>query len=377
MAAPAAHRTIRGTSKEEAMRFSRAILGLAVLPVLWQSSTANAMTASEHAVSGTDRPPVNRWYFNAVPDQTYGAEAYAYAKDAKPWQDDDDGMTLSVGPANVCAGDGGHADIAIRMLGVGTCTLVATAPPSEDGDRSSSVEHSFEVKPAPLMITADNVNKASDDPSPPFTATYTGLRNGDTPAAITGVVFSGPAAASPPGRYQIRVMGGTSPNYAISFGTGMLTIRPVLRFRAQGLPDGVSNVLRVDGVNYRTPTRLVVDQGSTHKIQWMPVVVSDHELFITAPPTYSEKVVRDVTETALYFTVPGMLRLIGLTPQDSMLFAVWDQVKFQLGTSAALKALHDYADLVNDDPALDGDDAGWIVTHLQVVYNLYNGHGMV
>jgi filamentous hemagglutinin family protein len=83
------------------------------------------------------------------------------------------------------------------------------------------------ITPAPLTIAADNKTRAYGDANPPLTATFTGLTNGDTPAAIPGVTLTTPAVpASNVGNYTINVASGANPNYTITYVNGQLAITP-------------------------------------------------------------------------------------------------------------------------------------------------------
>ena len=66
---------------------------------------------------------------------------------------------------------------------------------------------------------------------PTFTATITGLVNGDQPAVITGAagLTTAATAASPVGPYPITASLGTlaAPNYAFAFVSGTLTVSAV------------------------------------------------------------------------------------------------------------------------------------------------------
>jgi autotransporter-associated beta strand protein len=83
------------------------------------------------------------------------------------------------------------------------------------------------ITPAALAIAADNKTRLYGDPNPPLTATFTGLTNGDTPAAIPGVTLTTPATfASNVGNYAINVASGGDSNYTIAYVNGQLTITP-------------------------------------------------------------------------------------------------------------------------------------------------------
>jgi hypothetical protein len=84
------------------------------------------------------------------------------------------------------------------------------------------------VMPAPLTVTANNVTRAYGQPDPAFTASYTGLVNGDTPASLTGALTftTAATAASPAGVYGITAGGLTSGDYSLRFAVGSLTVTP-------------------------------------------------------------------------------------------------------------------------------------------------------
>lgn len=82
------------------------------------------------------------------------------------------------------------------------------------------------VTKAPLTITADNAIKLLGAPNPAFTVTYSGFVAGQGPNVLSGELsFTTPAAAnSPVGSYPITPSGLVSPNYAINFVSGALSV---------------------------------------------------------------------------------------------------------------------------------------------------------
>jgi len=82
------------------------------------------------------------------------------------------------------------------------------------------------VAPALLIIRADDKSVGFGQPNPAFTATYTGLVNGETPAVLTGALgFSTPRVlTSPAGAYPIAPSGQSSTNYTITYVDGVLTV---------------------------------------------------------------------------------------------------------------------------------------------------------
>jgi hypothetical protein len=82
------------------------------------------------------------------------------------------------------------------------------------------------VRPAPLNIRANNASRLVADANPPFSATYTGFVNGDSPASLAGTLNCTTIATqfSPAGNYPINCSGQSSPNYVITYVPGALTI---------------------------------------------------------------------------------------------------------------------------------------------------------
>ncbi|HCB02837.1 MAG TPA: MBG domain-containing protein [Nocardioides sp.] len=154
-------------------------------------------------------------------------------------------VTYTASPSNVCQATGGFG-AQIKLVGVGECRVTA----DQAGDApvftaAASQVRVFNVLKAPLRITPDDQQSAYGDQLAPLTATYTGLVNGDTQAAITGLVLSGPSANSAPGTYPISASGASSPNYQVSYGApatyrivrAELTVRVQDAERAYGAED--------------------------------------------------------------------------------------------------------------------------------------------
>jgi hypothetical protein len=150
-----------------------------------------------------------------------------------------DGTTVSSGVASstgLVGGDtvGGLSQrfLSQNVLGVNGSTLAVDAGyVVNDGNGGANYSVSTDtasgtITPAPLTIAADDKVRPANAPNPPFTATYTGLVAGDTPASLDGVLaFSTPATlASPEGSYAITPSGQTSDNYLITFVDGVLAV---------------------------------------------------------------------------------------------------------------------------------------------------------
>ncbi|WP_156512621.1 MBG domain-containing protein [Planctomyces sp. SH-PL62] len=80
--------------------------------------------------------------------------------------------------------------------------------------------------PAPLTVVADDQVAAFGADPPPLSASYLGFVNGEGPASLDrlATLTTTAAAYSPPGRYPITASGAASPDYAVAFVDGTLTV---------------------------------------------------------------------------------------------------------------------------------------------------------
>ena len=91
----------------------------------------------------------------------------------------------------------------------------------------------LDVTPAPLRITANDVSRLYGGTTPAFSATFSGLVNGDTSSVVSGLALSTAATSgSPVGRYAITPSGATAPNYTVTFANGTLDVTPAPIFLA-------------------------------------------------------------------------------------------------------------------------------------------------
>jgi hypothetical protein len=150
-----------------------------------------------------------------------------------------DGTTVSSGVASTTGLVGGdtvsglsQSFLSKNVLGVNGSTLAVDAGYTvNDGNNGANYSVSTStasgtITAAPLTIAADNASRLIGTPNPPFSATYTGLVAGETPASLGGVLaFSTPATlASPVGSYAITPYGQTSGNYLITYVDGVLEV---------------------------------------------------------------------------------------------------------------------------------------------------------
>ena len=107
----------------------------------------------------------------------------------------------------------------------------------------SYVGGTLTVTPVVLTIAANNASKLYGAALPAFSATYTGLVNGDTPSSLpTPPTFgTNVTAASGVGSYSISVGGAVDLNYTISYAGATLTVNPApltITANAEGKPYG-------------------------------------------------------------------------------------------------------------------------------------------
>jgi filamentous hemagglutinin family protein len=112
------------------------------------------------------------------------------------------GSSLSVTGYTVNDGNGGHDYTVTSNTATGTIT------------------------PAPLGIAANSAARPYGDANPAFSATYTGFKNGETTAALTGALAFATSAipTSNVGNYAITLSGQSSTNYTITYVNGTLGV---------------------------------------------------------------------------------------------------------------------------------------------------------
>lgn len=82
------------------------------------------------------------------------------------------------------------------------------------------------VHPAPLTVTASSATFTYGGAAPAISASYQGFVNGDTAASLTTAPSCSTTATStsPTGSYGSSCSGAASPNYAISYSSGVVTV---------------------------------------------------------------------------------------------------------------------------------------------------------
>jgi hypothetical protein len=114
-----------------------------------------------------------------------------------------------------------------------TNSPVDTYPITLSGQSASNysitpIDGTLTIMPAPLLVAADNARRALGQTNPVFTATISGLANGEDTNVLEGTLVLSTTADqdSPVGTYPIVPSGLSSTNYAIEFTNGTLTITP-------------------------------------------------------------------------------------------------------------------------------------------------------
>lgn len=97
------------------------------------------------------------------------------------------------------------------------------------------------VTPGPLNIKANDVDKAQGQVNPVFTFTYTGFVNSDQAGnlATPPVATTTATQSSPKGVYPVTVSGAASPNYAITYTDGQISVKSIQAVVFNELPASV------------------------------------------------------------------------------------------------------------------------------------------
>jgi subtilisin-like proprotein convertase family protein len=181
-----------------------------------QSGGTNLVTQWSLQITGASYPTLT-WTNPA--DITYGTALSGTQLNA-----------VAVYNATNVAGTYSYTPAAGTVLNAGASqTLAVTFTPADTTSfLAVSTNVAINVLTAPLTITANNTNKVYGANVPAFTASYSGLVNGDSAASLTTpvVLQSTVSSASPVGLYAITASGATSTNYTITQVGGFLTNTP-------------------------------------------------------------------------------------------------------------------------------------------------------
>jgi gliding motility-associated-like protein len=119
----------------------------------------------------------------------------------------------------------------VLHAGNGQRLTVIFTPTDALNYNSASVSTTINVTKATLIVSANSVTRAFNQPDPTLSVSYSGLVNGDTPDSfLTPVTISTTTSiTSLVGTYPITVGGATSNDYAFRFVNGTLTITAIGR----------------------------------------------------------------------------------------------------------------------------------------------------
>jgi filamentous hemagglutinin family protein len=165
--------------------------------------------------------PVLQWQYpvNAEIAVLGGTQNYGYAPTSTATGSGTSqlGTELPNGPTYTVTGGNQAGD---------TQTIVASGNPVDYGFNIEFVNSTVTLVPAPLDIVANSITVASGQPIPPFSATYTGLQNGDTPSDLDGTLTFTvtPQPDTTVGTHIITPSGQSSSNYDITYFNGILNV---------------------------------------------------------------------------------------------------------------------------------------------------------
>ena len=139
---------------------------------------------------------------------------------------------------------------------VGNYTAKVKALSNANYALPSEVTKGFVITPAPLTVTADNKSKTYGDTDPAFTATITGLQNGDEASAITYTLAR--ENGENVGEYIITPSGETTQgNYDVTFATGKLTI-------SKATPRITTYPAAITGLFYTGEAQTLITEGEAN-----------------------------------------------------------------------------------------------------------------
>jgi hypothetical protein len=205
--------------------------GVALTPVsvTYNGSTAVPVSAGSYNVVATFAGDANHASASATATITIGQAVATLSWNAPAAIGY--GTPLGAPQLNATAsvpGTFAYSPAAGTILGAGAGRpLTATFTPADPANYSGgTVGTTITVVPGPLTVRTNDAVKAYGVSLPGFTAAFTGLVNGDTPASLGGALGFATAAtsSSPVGTYAVTPAGLSSPNYAIAFASGTLSI---------------------------------------------------------------------------------------------------------------------------------------------------------
>ncbi len=134
--------------------------------------------------------------------------------------------TVSSGTATGCSISTTSGSPVLTTTSAGTCIVTATKAGDASYQAQSTGATTVDFAQAPLTITPQSTSTTYGYPSPTISPAYSGFVNGDTPAVLTKAPTCTTTvnSASPVGTYSSSCNGATATNYAISYGTGTVSV---------------------------------------------------------------------------------------------------------------------------------------------------------
>ena len=154
--------------------------------------------------------------FDPIADMTYGDADLSLNASASS------GLAVSFDASGTCS----VAGTTLHITGAGTCDITASQAGNTSFDAAADATRSFNVAPAALTITADNLSKAYGASDPTLTASYSGFVNGDDSSSLTSPVTLVRDLGEDAGNYAITASGAADSNYSITYVPGTFTITP-------------------------------------------------------------------------------------------------------------------------------------------------------
>ena len=160
----------------------------------------------------------------------------------------------------------------VSFVGPGTCSLNAHSAAGSNYVVAAGTAQTFTVAKAPLTITGPSATIIIGSAAPAMTALYTGFVAGDSASSLTtrATCLTYASAYAGVGVYATTCSGATSPNYAITYVAGAVTI--ILDTPTTPV---ITNLPSIDAVgNTYTPTVSTNGDGAKGFISVTPAVCS-------------------------------------------------------------------------------------------------------
>jgi hypothetical protein len=249
-------------------------------------------------------------------------------------------LSLDGGPAASSALTNGSAVFNLGVLNATSHSLSASFA-AQGNFTASATSGTLSVGQAPLIITANPATRFYGAANPAaFSANFSGFVNGDSSSVLTGLLTCVPTATSnsPVGTYPIMCSGFSSPNYAISFVNGTLSV----------VPETTSLSVTI------SPSSIVVGQSTTVTVTLTaPDMVIPIDPSVLAGVVVTSPIVSDIlTNNGACALVPSatpgiaacLVTLTAVEPNGRTLLASFP------GTSSALAASTGTAGLIVTAP---------------------------